>query len=250
MNSLYHPLKTSVPRPDKMNSPFSYVPHLLCVEAAEQVKKMIAKHFEWREEVEKGKMFGVLIVENETGELGFLAAFSGQICGKSDADEFVPAVFDYLDPQGYFKVHERMISEINAEVKRLSALKNNAEASEEDERQITILKKRRKRMSEDLQNWLFPNFVMINYKGERRNLVDIFDFYCHKLPPSGSGECCAPKLLQYAFLHNFKPLQIAEFWMGRSPRGEHREQGAFYPACENKCRPILRFMLGDEITEQ
>jgi tRNA pseudouridine32 synthase/23S rRNA pseudouridine746 synthase len=69
------------------------------------------------------------------------------------------------------------------------------------------------------------------------------DIFPNTLPPAGAGDCCAPKLLQYAYIHHLKPVAMGEFWMGRSPKGEIREEGHFYPACQHKCKPILTWML-------
>ena len=122
---MFHPLHTTLPRPEKMNNPFFYEPDALCLMAVEQVKELIAEHETWRDEVAQGKMFGVLVVERTTAhgiQLGYLAAFSGQLGGKATWEGFVPPVFDYLQPDGYFKTHEREISEINA---RLSEMERN-----------------------------------------------------------------------------------------------------------------------------
>ena len=116
---------------------------------------------------------------------------------------------------------------------------------------LALLKQRRKAMSEDLQLWLFRQYRMLNARGETKDLVDIWRDYHSTprlrerfpLPPGGSGDCCAPKLLQYAYLHGLRPLAIAEFWQGASPRGEVRHHGHYYPACRGKCKPILSFML-------
>ena len=126
-----------------------------------------------------------------------------------------------------YEVENQRILEVNT--------KRNAE--------IQRLKELRKQMSAELQNYLFSNFVMLNALGEQRNLLDIFNDYNGTIPPSGSGECCAPKLLQYAYSQHYKPLQIAEFWWGASPVGELRRHLDFYPACRGKCKPILDFML-------
>ena len=91
---------------------------------------------------------------------------------------------------------------------------------------------------------------MLNGRGERRSLTDIFATTTQGLPPAGSGECCAPKLLQYAFANGLRPLQIAEFWQGRSPRMEIRHEGQFYTACRGKCKPILEWMLGGIAVEK
>ena len=106
-------------------------------------------------------------------------------------------------------------------------------------------------MSNDLLLWLFEQYNLINYKGEVRNVVDIWRDYHNSpkllrkfpLPPGGTGECCAPKLFQYAFQHGLKPLAIAEFWWGESPKREIRHHFQFYPACNGKCKPILTWQL-------
>lgn len=123
---------------------------------------------------------------------------------------------------------------------------------------IHNLKMKRKLKSDALQNWLFEQFVFLNAKGESKNLIRIFQEYWQKnnsklflpdsdsgrlLPPSGAGECCEPKLLQYAFLHHMVPLCMAMFWWGPSPKAEIRHHQQFYPACNGKCKPILDWML-------
>lgn len=112
------------------------------------------------------------------------------------------------------------------------------------------LKERRKWMSEDLQLWLFQQYRMLNAYGEERDLLEIWhDYHSQKVrkkfpyPPGGTGDCCAPKLLQYAYQQGWKPLCMAEFWMGASPKAEVRHDGQFYPACRGKCLPILTWML-------
>lgn len=116
-------------------------------------------------------------------------------------------------------------------------------AVEEIEAEIMSLKKKRKAMSEALQRWLFSQYNMLNAKGERRNLCDIFATTPQQVPPAGAGDCCAPKLLQYAYLNKLKPVCMAEFWYGMSPKHEVRHHGNFYTACRGKCKPILEFML-------
>ena len=138
--------------------------------------------------------------------------------------------------------------------------------------QITAWKRERKMKSDRLQRWLFSQFSLLNACEERKNLLDIFrDYYLQNspartkaahitsintaeratkeslaaslLPPSGAGECCEPKLLQYAFLHGYKPISMAMFWWGPSPKTEIRQHGNYYPACNGKCKPILEWML-------
>ena len=209
---------TDIPKPERFTYPFCYEPHPLCLLAAEKVKQEIE-----RIHPSEGKMFGVLVVEG-----GFLAAYSGLLEGRNDWPYFVPPVFDAQDPDGYFKAKEREISH--------STL-------------LTPLSS--KKMSQDLQLWLFHQYRMLNARGEEKDLVDIWqDYHCsprirkkYPLPPGGTGDCCAPKLLQYAFQHGLKPLCMAEFWWGPSPKSEIRHHGQFYPSCRGKCKPILTWML-------
>ena len=111
-----------------------------------------------------------------------------------------------------------------------------------DER-IAALRQRRRSMSDELQRWLFMQYRMLNARGEERDLIDIFSTTTHGIPPAGAGDCCAPKLLQYAYSHGLQPVCMAEFWWGESPRQEIRHHLSYYPACRSKCLPILTHML-------
>lgn len=323
----FHISSTGTDFPEKMNNPFDYEPHPLCIQICKELQTYLENKKEWREEIDRGKMFGILIVEG-----GYLAAYSGQIGGRSDWDDFVPAVFDYLQPDGYFKTHEAEITHINesilrlekdermqkartliadllaqrqqaiagfqekmkekktqrdlrrkqgnlsaeeeqamtkesqfmkAELRRLKkslAEKTTLETEYEDyQNNISRLKQLRKQLSDALQQWLFAQFRMLNAEGEEKDLLEIFRDTALEdqpnlsllskraalkmVPPAGSGECCEPKLLQYAFRHHLKPLQMAMFWWGESPKEEIRHHLQFYPACNGKCKPILRWML-------
>ena len=108
---------------------------------------------------------------------------------------------------------------------------------------LKSLQRKRKQMSDELQRWLFSAYRMLNAKGEERDLIDIFREYTHAMPPAGAGDCCAPKLLQYAYLHHLRPVCMAEFWWGESPASEIRHHLHYYPACRSKCLPILTHML-------
>ena len=215
--SLIHLLIADLPLPERFTYPFCYEPHPLCQMAAEEVKREIE-----RIQPTEGKMFGVLVVKAEEG-LGFLAAYSGLLEGRNDWPYFVPPVFDAQQPDGHFKQTERAISAKGGD----------------------------KQMSQELQLWLFHQYRMLNAKGETKDLVDIWqDYHCsprirnrYPLPPGGTGDCCAPKLLQYAFSHGLRPVCMAEFWWGESPKSEIRHHGQFYPACRGKCKPILTWML-------
>ena len=330
--------------PERMNNPLDYQPHPLCIAACKELQNYLSQREDWREEIDKGKMFGVLIVENAqpapgAPKIGYLAAYSGQIGGRSDWDDFVPAVFDYLQPDGYFKTHEAEISGINQSIKQLEGNEHMKEAKSliqqlQEERKRTIatyqekmkeakakrdarreagnltpeeetemvkesqfmkaelrrlkkslsektsleteyeayqadilsLKQLRKTLSDALQQWLFSQFRMQNHEGESKDLLEIFrdaalrDYpqatiatsriaALKMVPPAGSGECCEPKLLQYAYLHGYKPLQMAMFWWGESPKEEIRHHLQFYPACNGKCKPILHWMLPDSVFE-
>lgn len=107
------------------------------------------------------------------------------------------------------------------------------------QQKISQLQQERHERSIALQQWLFQQFTFLNAKGQRKNLTDLFDV----TPPSGAGECCAPRLLQAAYKEGLQPLCMAEFWVGDSPRDELRQEGHFYPACNSRCKPILGHML-------
>ena len=114
---------------------------------------------------------------------------------------------------------------------------------EEHKKRIAALRNRRRNMSDELQQWLFRQYRMLNALGEERDLIDIFRETIHAIPPAGSGDCCAPKLLQYAYKHGLEPVCMAEFWWGDSPKQEIRHHLHYYPACRSKCLPILTHML-------
>ena len=137
---------------------------------------------------------------------------------------------------------------MKAELKRIRERHNAIIAGIEaelaaTEGEIASLREERRRRSAQLQRLIFDHFVMLNARGETGTLTEIFADTPQQLPPGGAGECAAPKLLQYAFVHGLEPVAMAEFWYGASPQGEVRHHGHFYPACRNKCLPILSFML-------
>ncbi|MGI6222417.1 MAG: pseudouridine synthase [Prevotella sp.] len=295
-----------------MNNPFYYRPHPLCREAMAEVAAWIADSGDFRKEADKGKMFGVLIVKDEKGQMGYLAAYSGQIGGRADWNGFVPLIFDYLQPDGTFKRGEAEIEALGQSIEaeqlhieaqlqqlqtkeksqvaslqadidrfrkmmeeskrrrdeqRLSGIGNETERIAESQfqkaelrrkrkklqqttaeianakEQLTVhlkdMTEQRKRKSDKLQRWLFSHFFVNNALGERRSLMQVYGM----IPPSGSGECCEPKLIQYAYSHGLRPLCMAMMWWGESPIGEVRHHRAYYPACNSKCKPLLGFML-------
>ena len=189
--------------------------HIATQEIINKVHAYMREHPE--SELHKcGKMFGVLLYEG-----GYLAAFSAKLDSSYFHEGFVPPVYEMTTPP---------VGTSKAESQRLQRL-------------------------------LFANYHFINGKGESKNLLEIFKdekpivpqeewfnkskIINHKskiLPPSGAGECCAPKLLQYALTHGLKPLQLAEFWVGAPSKTEIRQEGTYYAPCSGRCGPILRHM--------
>ena len=324
--------------PKEMNNPLNYELHPLCIAVCKELQLYLEKRNDWRNEIDRGKMFGILIVEKDS-QIGYFVAYSGQIGGRSDWEDFVPAVFDYLQPDGYFKIHEAEITHINQSIKqmegdeRMKQAKKLIASLQEERKKVIIsyqekikiakskrdarreeaifdpkhkaltpeekqamtresqfmkaelrrlkkslaeetplemefadyqenlqrLKQLRKTLSDALQQWLFSQFRMLNYQGKSKDLLDIFRdaalqdapqasiiskrVAMKMVPPAGSGECCEPKLLQYAYRYGYKPVQMAMFWWGESPKEEIRHHLQFYPACNGKCKPILHWML-------
>lgn len=143
---------------------------------------------------------------------------------------------------------ERESQHIKAELRRVRKQMEARHAADEEpvkavEERISILKQRRHDMSDALQQWLFSQYRMLNAHGKERDLCDIFRDTVHHTPPAGAGDCCAPKLLQYAYSHGLHPVCMAEFWWGGTPRTEIRRHLHYYPACRGKCLPILTHMM-------
>lgn len=318
------------PLPEKFTYPFYYQPHPIALLASKELQvRLLEQEFQHDfgiNQVERngaiGKMFGVLVVQNEQGELGYLAAFSGKLGNSNEHDGFVPPVFDLLDPTGFFRKEEIEVNELTlqleellndkeyillqskvaqvrmdfqqwndaekSELKRLkkerqqrrdASDKSNATAYEglieqlkqesisqqiqfkheqidkrkalselEEnlvfwEKKIGDLKEQRALMSADIQARIFQAYTFLNKDNQAKSLLSIFENTPFKTPPAGAGECAAPKLLQYAFLHQLKPIAMAEFWWGISPDSEVKVHKEFYPACRGKCEPILSHML-------
>ncbi|MEL7119265.1 MAG: pseudouridine synthase [Bacteroidota bacterium] len=315
--------------PERFTFPFYYEPHPLSVLATEELQRQLEHEIKLdhnfgldtnTEGMIIGKMFGVLVVQTQSGELGYLAAFSGKLANSNHHEGFVPPVFDMLTDGSFFLEGIEELNELNRQVEQLEqseesiAVKNRFEsikekahqqisttkdkirqekknrksirekAKEEKEKedfelineklrkesikqqyylkdmikywdakievaqkkwmqitdQLEALKEKRRNQSAALQEKLFEHYSFLNIEGKEKNLRDIFGSI---QPPAGSGECAAPKLLQYAFLHHLKPITMAEFWWGASPKSAIRKHKNFYPACRGKCQPILGHML-------
>ncbi|MDO5443438.1 MAG: RluA family pseudouridine synthase [Bacteroidia bacterium] len=211
--------------------PFRYVPAPETVEASHRIIERI-EHDEYLKSIFKeGKMLGVLIVERPDGSEDSLYGFSGLAGGRSIIEGFVPPIFDLQDPEGRFKKEEAAITALNIQIKECG-----------DSYEASVLKARRKSMSNDLQDWIFKQYVVLNALGEKKSILDIFAER-GLVPPGGTGDCAAPKLLQYAYMNGLRPIAMGEFWYGDSPAKEIRRQGCFYPSCTGKCGPLLSFML-------
>lgn len=323
--------------PERFTYPFYYQPHELCVIAARELQSHLLSQTDWqhdfgvaedgelssRESKSTGKMFGVLLVRNPQGELGYLSAFSGKIADQNLLPHFVPPVFDMLSSDSFFRAELAEITKINTQVSRLSKdaelktlrdtfkaqtqqyqaeeqsirndhiaaraarkaqrkqaqatlpegelasvledlgkqsvadknqlkyfklewdekIKQTQQALDALESQLTGLKAERKKLSNALQHKLFGQYRFLNALEKTQDLNAIFAPTTNPVPPAGAGECAAPKLLQYAYLHGFTPLAMAEFWWGKSPKSEVRQHKKFYPSCHGKCFPILGHML-------
>lgn len=260
--------KTMSPR--EFTFPFCYRPHKLCRAAAEEVVNYCYNTPEMVPT--EGKMFGVLIVEHK-GKRYYLRAFSGIYNGSSHHKGFVPPVVDLQQPNGYFRQKEQEIVSLTQRINNLHCyVPKHTENEELNEKQqcakeeIARLQTLRKELSQELQMWTFHQFRMRNARGEEADLIDIFknykspfpeeEYIAYKegrittkpkgrygVPPGGAGECCAPKLLQYAYQHGLKPICMEEFWVGPSKGNQMRVEKNFYPSCQHKCVPILTFML-------
>ena len=322
----------SISLPENFTFPFYYSPHPLGIIASKELQEYLktqtdfVHNFGFDENdptLPIGKMFGVLVVENEQKELGYLAGFSGKLADENHHKMFVPPVFDILEKGGFFRVGEVEVNDITIEIealekdekylelkqkvaneqleieKILSAkkydlkqskkqrdlLRNEKKTSLSDqeyedlieqlktesirgqlelkdltrdlksnlaeietelavfEQRIENLKLERSQKSSLLQKEIFEKYTFLNQAQKEKSLLSIFKETSVQTPPAGAGECTAPKLLQYAFLHSLKPICLAEFWWGKSPSSEIRVHEQFYPACRGKCEPILSHML-------
>jgi tRNA pseudouridine32 synthase/23S rRNA pseudouridine746 synthase len=332
--TLFSQAVDSITLPEKFTFPFYYQPQPLAVKAVEQLQQQLAIQPQWLRETalnpsvaskktNAGKMFGVLVVQNNQQELGFLSAYSGQLEDNMADINFVPAVSNMQLQDAAFLAENRIINNINAEIEQLehseplSVIKSQLNAAtasyqqqliaqqslmvasrqhrkqqrneaidrltDHDFEQLKVslagqsiqekkqlqalkqswqeqlellqqtlasitseiaqLKKLRKSRSKNLQKKLFAQYQFLNAKGEVKDLNAIFAELPDHTPPAGAGDCAAPKLLQYAYQHNLKPLAMAEFWWGAAPKSAIRQHKNYYPSCYSKCQPILTHML-------
>jgi tRNA pseudouridine32 synthase/23S rRNA pseudouridine746 synthase len=236
---------TEIEIPSQLPSPFNNEPHPIAVIACEELMLKLpslsnSHNFGLLSGDQRpviGKMFGVLVVENINGDLGYLSGFSGKIAGTYHLNGFVPPVFDSLTENSFLNIGMQELARINEEIRQLGC------ESIVDQKKIDNLKELRSSNSASLQQQLFQHYRFTNIHGETKSLLDIFQEEVGHEPPSGAGDCAAPRLFQYAYSHNLQPVAIAEFWWGLSPKTETWKHKQFYPACKLKCRPILNYML-------
>ncbi len=323
---------STIELPEHFTYPFYYSPHPLSLVACRELQNYLKNQTDFShnfgfdendKSLQIGKMFGVLVVKNLAGELGYLAAFSGKLADENHHKRFVPPVFDLLENGNFFRVGEVEVNNITLQIQALEndanylQLKINLEESKANlateiaakkqalkaskkvrdekrsaaksalneaeqlqlieelktesireqlaakdfireislnyaeldaefqklEQVIIKLKEERALKSSLLQKEIFEKYTFLNQALKKKSLLAIFSATVFQTPPAGAGECAAPKLLQYAFLHQLQPICMAEFWWGKSPSSEVRLHEQFYPACRGKCEPILAHML-------
>lgn len=163
---------------------------------------------------------------------------------------------DRLRASGSVTDEEKLTGEsrfMKAELSRLKkryreAIAPLAAEKEKTEKEISILRNRRRRLSAAVQERIFRSYILTNAEGQKKNILEIFRTCSeasgtNPVPPAGTGDCAGIKMLNHAFLHGLKPVAFSEFWIGESPRDTVRKDGCFYPACNGKCRPLMTFLL-------
>lgn len=223
--------------PSKLNNPFgSHIPEIARIAAKEFQEFIAVESKKWKYDfhIQKGKMFGIIVVQKEDNTYCYLGTFSGKSPENIKCHKFVPSIFN--DSVGDFFINKGMteLSEIGSQVKNSNNLS-----------EIISLKEKSKQKSIALQQRLFENYNFLNLSGKKKNLLEIFKSSSNGNPPTAAGECAAPKLLQYAIEHRLKPIALTEFWWGSSIKNKEKEHTVFYPSCKNRCRPILEYMLED-----
>lgn len=179
----------------------------------------------------RGQMFGIMEYADARGNPGIARAFSGQYNGKWHVDGWVDPIVDTTAMERISQPVERRIKELGRQIAGLA----------ETSSLYRELVRERRSLSRNLMQEIHGLYFLSNFCGETRSLKDVF--LSSGNMPTGTGDCCAPKLLNHAVRNRLTPLGIAEFYWGRANRSKTRIHGRFYPACMEKCRPILGFML-------
>ncbi|MBA2610788.1 MAG: hypothetical protein H0U95_02370 [Bacteroidetes bacterium] len=215
-----------------------------CYELMENLRKHRRIDFETHEEQanpklttnvlyseQGGQMFGILVCSDANHNEIILRAFSSTHNGVWNADGWVPHLANETE---FMDIVEKGNLLIHPLTDKLQTLNKGS-----DEWQVKIHE--RKQVSRNVLTQLFALYNLQNFKKEIRSLSNAF---IHKTGiPNGTGDCCAPKLLNYAAKNNLKPISIAEFYWGRTSISGERKEGEFYSSCTHKCEPLLGFML-------
>ena len=178
-----------------------------------------------------GKMFGVLACRDEAGRRVLLRAFSGQFNGLWQVPGWVGPIFD----------EARFHALVDGPESQIKALGREMETLAVDSSGYRLLKQRRRQLSRQLMTAIHALYSLTNFRGVSAPLVEVF--LGKGIPPSGTGDCCGPKLLHYAACHGLRPEGMAEFYWGGTNNSGTRQHGQWYPACVPKCEPILGFQL-------
>ena len=223
--------------PQELNNPFGRdIPEITQIAAKEFQVFISSESQNWDYDfgAKKGKMFGVLVVQKPDNTYGFIGTNSGKYPGNAVCKRFVPSIFN--DAVDDFFINRGMteLTEISNKIKHATS-----------QVEVNELTEIRKLKSHALQQQLFNHYQFLNVLEQEKSLLQIFQNTTKSNPPSAAGECAAPKLLHYAFNQKLKPIAIAEFWWGNASINKERQHQIFYPACRDKCKPILEYMLND-----
>lgn len=179
----------------------------------------------------RGKMFGVLECQQADGATVFLRAFSGQYNGRWLVQGWAPPLFDVLDFQALCGDTERRIKELGREIA----------GSIPHSHQWLAQRKERRQLSRRLMRDIHAIYRLPNFRGETAPLAEAFLGTGNM--PTGTGDCCGPKLLGLAAKNGLRPVGLAEFYWGRENRSGSRRHHTFSGSCREKCGTILGFML-------
>lgn len=182
----------------------------------------------------RGQMFGILVVRNSDGETGLLKAFSGQYNGIWEVDGWVPPLIDV-------SAFERVTAPVERLIKRIGS---QIEAMPKGSPGQKKLIGKRKILSQALMKDIHAMYMVPNKCGDVRSLPEIVTG--EGGIPTGTGDCCAPKLLGYAAKHSLIPLGLAEFYVGKENKSGTRKHGGVYAACKEKCERIMGYLLCEE----
>lgn len=317
----FDPQPDATQRPGRFPNPFTNHPHPLARRASESLQRQLQQIPDLTRSLRQpngGKMFGVLVVQDQQGRVGYLSAFSGMLNKQWEIKGFVPPIFDTKQQHSYMSDGETQLKIMTDEIKacqqassRLTAISDLALLKQQQSDELTQLKKRnaryrqqrhrmrqtlghndsvsaqlnelvlqsqqqkaefkrrkkdwdnriklaqasfdqlfetrlanlkkqRQKLSQDLHQRIFTGYQISNALNRKTSLMILFN---GNIPPGGSGDCAAPKLLNSAYGQGLKPLALAEFWWGASPAQGIRHQGSYYPPCRSKCQVILPYML-------